>query len=206
MLEYESHEPMLEYYQPPPPVMKTHVPALIIRWAQLRISRWVDRQLLSDIPVPVPVLTALFSSIFVGEYWAPMLPSAYWEPIVPHQPLVPRVPTPIHPQPPPVPVPAPPAAPADSRITNERFNAALAVFRDMAQVRTRNVYQRVRDKGVALPTRVADGKDRCLAYHVKGMYNARCGRSHKHTIAPRPPPAAADDATLVEWCQVNWHA
>jgi hypothetical protein len=86
VLEYDSHEPQLENYQPPPPVQKAHVPALaIVRWVQLRISRWIDRQLLLDTPVPAPQLTALFDTMFVGDHWAPSLPPAYWEAAYPQQ-------------------------------------------------------------------------------------------------------------------------
>ena len=84
VIEYESHEPQLENYLPPPPVQQNHVPALIVRWVQLRISRWIDRQLLSSTAIPVPQLTTLFDTIFVGDQWAPVLPSAYWEAAYPH--------------------------------------------------------------------------------------------------------------------------
>jgi hypothetical protein len=207
VVDYERHEPLLESYIPPPHIQKAHIPAYMIRYVQMRLSRWVDSQLMSSIQMAPPQLTGLFDKMFVGEQWTPPFPAAYLEPAFPRQQLLPRQ----QPQQPQLQQQQQPQQPQlqqggadDSRVTNARFNPALAQYRDI-QVRTRQIYQRVQAAGVALPVRT-DGRERCLAFHVKGMCNLRCGRSYDHTNAPLPPPSAAEDQALCDWCAPNWHA
>jgi hypothetical protein len=204
VMAYESHEPMLENYVPPAPTLKAHVPALIVRWVQLRISRWIDVQLLSATAVPTPILGTLFDKMFVGEHWMPTLPAAYWTPAGNQQQPQPQQQQQQQlPPPPPGQDAAPPAA--DNRITNERFNPIFQEFRDVAAIKTRQIYQRAAAAGVDLPTRASDGRERCLAFHLKGMCNLRCGRAYDHTIPPAPPPVPADEQSLQGWCRQHWH-
>jgi hypothetical protein len=196
IIEYESHEPMLENHTPPPPTLKAHVPALIVRWVQLQISRWIDRQLLTPTAIPTPTLSTLFDSMFVGEHRVPTLPEAYWSPApsLPQQQMQQVQLPPLYGGAPHV-QPAVTAEMADTRLTNEHFNSIFQAFWDMPEIKTRQVYQRAQTAGISLPTRSSNGCERCLACHLKGMCNSRCGRAYDHTIpsAPLPLPADSND-------------
>ena len=211
--EYERNEPQLEHIAPPPHIHRMHVPAYMVRWVQLRFSRWVDNQVMSATPIAAPRFADLFDQIFNCEPWAPPFPAAYFQappapaapsPALPPArapaPALPYAPAPAPAQPPAQPVqPAQPAAPVDARVTNNHFNNIFEPFQAVV-VRTRQVYNRCAAENVPLP-RLADGRERCLAFHVKGMCNARCGRAYDHVT---PPPA--DDQALCTWCGTHWHA
>jgi hypothetical protein len=87
VVDYERHEPRLESLVPPPQVQKALIPAFMVRYVQLRFSRWIETQLNSSTPVAPPQLTTLFDKIFVGEQWTPPFPAAYLEPAYPQQAL-----------------------------------------------------------------------------------------------------------------------
>jgi hypothetical protein len=50
-----------------------------------------------------------------------------------------------------------------------------------------------------LPTRAADGKTMCIAYHVRGRCHTGCTLPHDHA-----PHTVADDDALYKWCDANW--
>jgi len=98
----------------------------------------------------------------------------------------------------PAPAPAPgPPAPGTARVNNTQFKAIFQPYRDLP-TRVRDIKFRLQQNNTPLPTR-ADGKNRCLAYHVKGICNERCSNAHDHKSA-----SDADDAALLAWCKDHW--
>jgi hypothetical protein len=133
VVNYKRHEPRLESLVPPPQVQKALIPAFMVRYVQLRFSRWIETQLNSSTPVAPPQLTTLFDKIFVGEQWTPPFPAAYLEPAYPQQALSRQLQQQQQQQPPQQQQQQQQQQPPptnDNRVTNERFNPALAQYRD----------------------------------------------------------------------------
>jgi hypothetical protein len=75
--EYAAREVDLEVVQPRDPQYRALVPALIVRWVQLRWTSWLANQWYSPVDVPIPNLNELFLQIELHAPWEPTLPAQY---------------------------------------------------------------------------------------------------------------------------------
>lgn len=197
---------------------RSMVPALMVRWIQLRWEDWLQTQWNSPNNVPVPNVLELFSHLRVGFAWEPPIPPQYLQRARPGTPAAPGPPTM-----PSVTNPSPPGEiPTPPRDVNPGVGALTAV---------RNIHYSEADFGTfrQLPIRIRDlllrhaatpppissydspaHRNRsnprepirmCLSFHVKGMCNARCGRACDHQ-----PLTDAKRQELVAWCTAHYVA
>ncbi|MHA7856415.1 hypothetical protein [Marinobacter shengliensis] len=208
--EYQGMEALLETLPPPPGVSMHQLPAYFVRWMQIRWSVWTDMQARSPAAIAPPQYMELFTKVRYNEPWCPHFPPGYLVASTPTPAPAPApAPTPA-PAPAPAPTPAPAphsdgrsqlgdsSAPSNSRLNNLQWKEQFAPFKAAAS-RVRDIKARCQQANIALP-KGADGRLRCLAFHVKGMCNERCGQRADHKVA-----TAAEDEVLLEWCQQHWN-
>ena len=208
--EYQdANEDFLPSYVPVspgyPPVL-TH--ALILRWVQVQVSMWFDKQWSRRRALQIPRLSDLFDRIRLREHWEIPLPPTYtdhFRPAAPPAlplpaPILPPSPTPstpaYTPTPPPPTTPAPAEA-ASGMVTNSHHNAAL--FQRFLDMRTA-ANQRITARRARRNADNVVPDNMCVAWHVVGRCNANCTRSADHR-----QHTADEDAKLVQWCDEHWH-
>jgi hypothetical protein len=195
--QFLAREPELERAHPTNPVHYYIVPALLVRWVQLRVSYWFQNQSMQNYLVPVPNFLDLYEKIALNEDWSPRFPARYM-----------RNPTPAPAPylPPATPSVVPPAAPSsgstqprgpDTMLANLQYKDSLfSVFKAM-NIKTRDIL----DRTSATPQPVStDGSTRmCLSYHLKGICNERCGHKADHI-----PHTSDQDQALQAWAQTYY--
>jgi hypothetical protein len=215
-----AHEGFLQQLQPRDPQYRNLVPALVVRWVQLRWSTWLNQQWIAPINVPVPNISDLFTRISLNDGWEPQIPAPYLR--LHNTPLVlpptsdavvvdpssslpgggtPRLP-PANPN------------PGIGGLPNAPIRNANYLDSDFGQFR--QIPVRIRDllaRQSATPPPISsfDGPTTranpnvplriCVAYHVKGMCNQRCGRAGDHH-----PLTAAKRQELITWCAAHYTA
>ncbi len=212
---FTQREAVLEQTAPRMGHDRSMMPALILRWFQLRWSLWFVKQWNSATPVPAPHFTDLFEQMDVDAPWEPTFPHGFLPapriaPRAPPQapPALPALqPAPQQQQPAPAPAPAPVPAPAPAPPTrptgNRRVNNPSPVkqmfhtFRDIPNLRVRDVRLRATRPPPTSPFTHADGRQcpMCVAWHVKGMCNEGCGSTPDHQAH-----TDEQDAPLAAWC------
>jgi hypothetical protein len=75
--EFTACEPELDRARPRNAQNFFIAPALLVRWAQLRVSYWFRRQAGTNRAQPVPLFTELFNDIALERDWAPSFPEKY---------------------------------------------------------------------------------------------------------------------------------
>jgi hypothetical protein len=213
LLEYTAREVELEAVQPRDPQYRSMVPALIVRWVQLRWMTWLQRQWYSLVNIPVLDLTELFTQIELEVAWEPTIPLQYLcLATPPTAPALPGAP-PAARQPPAARVP-PVALPAGGAWSNAAFRNSLYLETDFGRFRAIPI--RVWDlltSHIDTPPpmssfdaphfrdpRHPDEPIRiCLSYHVKGMCNTACGWAFDHN--PLTPEKKQE---LLAWCTAHF--
>ena len=168
------------------------VPALVNRWVQLRFNTWVRQQMQSALIIEAPDLCILFDRMHNGEAWEPTLPAAYVRQIAPTPSPAPQ----LLPGPPALPgqvggvgPPVGPPAGVQSYVRNETPDVTFQVYRDRG-LTARDVRSRA-----TTPPPI------CPGFHVKGGCNTNCRNASTHR-----PLIAAEQASLIEWCEEFWVA
>jgi hypothetical protein len=77
LLEYAAREVELETVQVRDVQYSAMVPALIVRFVQLRWTRWLQPQWNSPVHIPVPDLNDLFTQIEIDVAWELTFPMQY---------------------------------------------------------------------------------------------------------------------------------
>ena len=154
-------------------------PAQIVRWVQLRVSNWFNRQQLTPARVPPPRFMELFECIENEEHWKPRLPGT----------------STTNPGAGPPRPAAPP--PTRTRISNDGYDVAYQAYKDgnitMAQAR-----DHARTNNAPIPKN-AQGTEMCLSYHVLGFCWSNCARAADHQ-KQRP----TDKTKLKAWCDEHY--
>jgi hypothetical protein len=211
---FNSREIELEQLKTRDTQYRNVVPALLVRWIQLRWNDWLQSQWSSMVDVPVPNLLALFSDIRVGAAWEPPIPAQYL-----------RLPTVTAPA-----VsrsgetggnPARQPAAGGGRAGTEALGAQNAVVRNTTYAesdfgiyrdRPRVIIRILLEQSTADPPPISSNDSPanrgrfpnsplrvCLSYHVKGMCNTRCGRAADHG-----PLTAEKRQEILTWCVAHW--
>ena len=187
-------------------------PAWAQRYYQSAFNLWASVQMSTSPAVPISA-TDIMTQVALGNMaWAPPVPVRYLQRSVrppavaapPAQHPLPR----SGPPPPPAgqqPAPAGPAPAGDnqnSTLNNPHHDSArYQAIRDR-RVATRVIKLRIQNANDRLtwPTR-PDGQRRCLAWHIVGRCNARCGLAFDHTVNPLP---AAEADAIHQWATDHW--
>jgi hypothetical protein len=212
VLRFNAREIELEQLQTRDAQYRNLVPALLVRWVQLRWNDWLQTQWYGMVDNPAPDLQTLFFEIRVGTAWEPTIPPQYL-----------RLPAAA-----PLggggdggagtqarqPAPARAGAGTGVTLTNAVIrNTAYAEtdfarYRDIPGVIIRDLL----DKNTANPPPLSSNDTpqnrgrfpntplrMCLSYHVKGMCNTRCGRAGDHS-----PLTTEKRQELITWCAAHW--
>jgi hypothetical protein len=179
------------------------LPALVLRWLQLRIAHWFRDQARSEMNIPAPDLLCLIRELrFKSQAWYPEFPARYLAP--PSAPARPPAAAPGRaaqssaPGAPPAggapsSVPRPGAAGAvHTMVRNPTPDARFAPFRDM-NLSLRAVIES--HPAIPLPTN-STGTKHCVSYHVKGTCYSSCNRVEDHRVL-----SAAESSKLLVWCR-----
>ena len=185
-----SYSPITPGYSP----ALTH--ALILRYVQVRLSTWWDKQWVRERPLATPNLVGLFDKIRLREQWEIPLPPNYAEHFNPAR--APRpAPTPgLPPQPAPPIAPNPPSRDSGGMVINSGHN--LQAFQRFIDLRMADG-QRITARRARRHANNEIPSNMCVAYHVVGRCNENCSRNADHA-----PHSAEQDATLVTWCEQHW--
>jgi len=191
-----SYAPQLPTYT------KAMVPCLVVRYVQVHIANWTDKQWNSTEALAPPQLASLFEKMKLRIQWEIPMPARYEEFLVGFG--MPAA-TPggrlrsgrddRSAVPPPGPG-APPPGP-NSTIVNAGYKASLF-----------DQYRNKRDaSGNRIKARVARAnsnnvtpRDFCPAYHICGQCNVACSKCADHVSH-----TDEQDAELVAWAEVHWH-
>ena len=183
-------------------VGKPMLPALVLRWLQLRIAHWFHDQAREARAIPAPDLVVLRYDLRMKSVaWYPEFPARYLAPVQYHPAPTPRaapVPLPVQRvtsavQRATVPAPTPSAGSAvQQMVRNTGLDPRFAPF-PATGLAIRLIVERNPDSPI--PTNV-QGLPRCLSYHVKGSCYTTCKRAADHR-----PLTEADATTLFTWCQ-----
>ena len=218
ILRFSARELELEQLQTRDPQYRNLVPALLVRWVQLRWNDWLQTQWYCMVDNPVPDLQTLFSEIRLGTAWEPTIPLQYL-----------RLPAVAaggddasrggtHQQTRQLLSPVRPAGAAGGGATGLAPNAIVrntayaeadfAGYRDTPGVIIRDLL----DRNTANPPPISSSDSPanrgrfpntplrvCLSYHVKGMCNSRCGRAADHG-----PLAPEKHQEISAWCAAHW--
>ena len=193
--------------------MIRYVPTLFVRWFQLRMTNWLNRQWISPQKISVPMFEDLFERIAVGDAWEPRLPLQYARIVgLGERGQIPELDL------------APPAAPQgsggneprreerqggaggpprnnhraeDRMVRNPEWKMELFREFHMLDARVRQVLANATAPPPVCPR--DPGSVMCVAFHVKGMCNERCGRRADHL-----PHTDAEDQPLLAWCREHY--
>jgi hypothetical protein len=181
----------------------TYLPAQLLRFVQLNFVAWVERQQTSPAPVPMAPLVELLEQLRVHN--CSQLP-----PLPPEFVRQPQFVVGVAPSPQPQTLARAPAnnpttstvpvvdesASTRSRVNNLQYNAAM-----MDGLNRRLQCKQVYEKNAGnLPLR-DDGKEMCLAWHLRGVCNTACRRSYDHTEHDQ-----ATNDRLRAWALQHWNA
>ena len=180
-------------------------PALLVRWVQLRWTRYFQRQWASATQIPATDYAAVLEDIQLQARWQPTLPNRYASRYGTAPSAPPRLPPsgrapPAAPSA--LPASAPPISDSGTRVQNATFNATRFQRYVDTNIRMRQVISRTGAKD-AIPTYAgADGTRHpmCPAFRVKGVCNSNCTRIADHTR----PSNDAEDAEMEAWCSRFW--
>ena len=159
-------------------------PSQLVRWVQLRISNWFNRQSLTPARVPAPKLLLLFDHIENEEPWKPNVPGMSAPPA--------QVTT------------YPPGAPTTreregdrTRVANNEYDATFQPYKD-GTITLGQAREKARAANSPIPTN-RHGTEMCLSYHVLGFCWSNCTRAQDHC-----PLASRDKTKLKEWCEQHY--
>ena len=197
--DQKLHELMYAYQQVGDQLL---LPTRLVRWIQLRLDRWFRTQRLSASNIPAPNLTEVFEKIENEEQWFPQIPNEYLGQLTTPTTQFPPSMAPTGGAPPPPQAPPAPAVPggdegAQSIIRNTAYNVAFEPFRTL-NIPIATIRRRLRDNPNMRrppPSPASLNTEMCLAFHIKGMCNTRCGKGVDHV-----PHTAEQDAPLLAWC------
>ena len=215
--DFISRESMLVRYIPKTAGCRYLLPVLISKWVANRLSTWFKNQSRNPAAVEVPKFSALFELMELDEPWEPTLSPSL---IAATTRLITTgtSPTPGGPN---LPSPAPasgptggPAAtppdlpepePAPTGRTSERINntdykeSIFGAYRTLA-VTCRAIRDRARENSIELPkSKVDPANPMCLAFHSKGMCNARCRCVYDHVAYTE-----SELEELKTWCAQHY--
>ena len=183
------------------------LPTRMVRWVQLRLDRWFRTQRLSATDLPAPNLVEIFEKIENEEQWFPQIPEEYLGQLGCTNPrsLPAQAPRNVGAQLG-LPRAAPPGVPGgpggdeagQSIVRNGSYNAAFERFKNL-NIPISTIRRRLRDnpnmrRPPASP--VAANTEMCLAFHIKGLCNTRCGKAGDHV-----PHTEQQDTPLLSWCE-----
>jgi hypothetical protein len=196
---WSLNEPLLSELSDP----SQPIPALILRWLQLRLALWFSTQAHTEQVLPVPNLVELIQRIRLQEPWYPTIPARYLPrrtpPVPPPAARFPRVgpdpliPVPVNPAPvnPALAAPGPRGRVPQNIIRNDTYDNRFAPFRALSIAisevfrANRNVPPPLNDQEAAM----------CLSYHIRGSCYDICQRALDHRLQ------TPDEALrLHTWC------
>ena len=171
--------------------------ALALRHTQIRISTWLNEQVLSASTVEPPRFTELIHGILLRQQWRPLSAG----PNIP-APRTPATPTPTPPvrgtppaAPPVTPSPAPAPAPsARERVANVQHKPVFSEFKNLG-IPLRTVREAAAAANKPVPKN-AKGTEYCLSWHVGGFCFTNCGRKEDHR-----EHTGDEHNRLLTWCR-----
>lgn len=175
-----------------------YLPALFVRCLQLCLSFWAANQLLLATALTFPDTKVVEQTAMGDTSWVAPLPAAYMQH---HAPAPPPGGTPGA-RPGPAMAPAP-AMQADEQRMISREGGPSSKFADILarSVAVRTIKKRIRDSVLTAPTD-GQGRQRCLAWAVKGIRNTRCGQAHDHLT----DHTEQEETNFYEWCVQHYNA
>ena len=195
--QFMQREPELVRAHPRVQEHRHIVPALLVRWAQLRVSYWFQTQAHQNQMVAPPDFSELFKLIALNEEWSPHFPSHYMQLAASYTPGVAPAERPPSAIPPPA--AAPPPASDNSMIANIHYKGNLFDRFKAMNLKTREVLESANTRANPQPLS-SDGTTRmCLSYHLKGLCNGRCGRRADHERH-----SDQQDQKLKEWANAHY--
>ena len=191
----ESYQHAMIYTAP------ASMPAWIVRYLQRVLVFWAGSQLSSPLQVPWPGKDVVSLAAMDDHSWVIPLPPAYLAtPNVPPVPAAPVVPA-LAPTAAPVPTHPPAGGAPQSVVTRE--GGGDSRFADIAArgIPARVVKAKIRTGDLPVP-RDARGRQRCLAWTVKGVCNTRCSQASDH----RMDHTDDEQNDFLQWCQTHYVA
>ena len=82
---------------------------------------------------------------------------------------------------------------------NDAFDSRFRTWCDMTGVNAGAVRRRAQTNNIDLP-KLANGKERCISFHVRGTCNTKCGRAYDHIHGH----SEAEQQALATWCGAHW--
>lgn len=181
-----------------------HLPAMVVRYFQVKFAVWLERQWDSDGIIPMPYFNDLFDKEAERDYsgWEKPLPGKY---LVPKKSVAP-LPVPAGPAVPPGNGGANPAAVGvdRTRVVNPNpVKACFSPYANMPNIRIGKILQHNnRAAWNALPPAPTDQSSKmCPSYHIKGQCANNCGRKADHVAH-----TDEQDQLLVAWCTEYYRA
>jgi hypothetical protein len=167
------------------------MPALVIRWVQLRLNVWFNEQAASPLCLVTPDLQQLYRDFRLEVPWQPSLPTAY---LVQTRSATAAAVAPAAMRPAAVTASTPAAAArTQTAVVNERQKAELLPWKEVPG--NLRLYLRP-PNGPPVPAPKNDvGAEHCLAWQVRGRCNSACTRKGDHKT-----PNAGELSRLVAWC------
>jgi len=194
-------------------------PALLVRYAQVRVSLYFQQQTASSLQVGVESFMDMFTKMALSQAWEPDMPAEILKILAPPPPAAvvtgttpaaggstntrtnarttPPAGTAPTTRAPPAPAAGAAAAGANNRmLQNDHPNAAFAPYKALG-LKIKTILDRTGRE--PLP-KAADGTtDMCLSFHVKHFCSSGCGRAVDHVTH-----TTEQDATLLAWCATNY--
>ena len=201
LIEWEQREEELEFYETTDPRMKKFLATLILRWAQLQVSYWIERQWSKKTNVRVPDLTKVFRKIDLGKSWEPRLPEHIMARLFlkskksgrddrdtdADKEKSPRNGDPVKP---------PDKQKTSSASVNMAYKITMFGTYAILKCRVKDVLAVATKRLPKSPHDPAGKQDMCVSFHVKGQCNNNCKCLLDHRAH-----ADADDEKLLAWCK-----
>ena len=201
LIEWEQREEELEFYETTDPRMKKFLATLILRWAQLQVSYWIERQWSKKNNVRVPDLTKVFRKIDLGKSWEPRLPEHIMARLFPKskksgrddrdtdadKEKSPRNGDPVKP---------PDKQKTSSASVNMAYKITMFGTYAILKCRVKDVLAVATKRLPKSPHDPAGKQDMCVSFHVKGQCNNNCKCLLDHRAH-----ADEDDEKLLAWCK-----
>ena len=182
VLEFEAQQSQIEQLAD-----TLDYPAQLVRWVQLRLTNWFNRQYLHPGHVPPPNLLQLFDDIANEVPWKPripglplMIPTARGGTATTMSSSTVSTPTGV-------------MKPDHTRVPNSSYQTDLQRFKDSG-VSLSKAHEQAKEAGSPIPTN-GKGTEVCLSYHVLGFCWENCARAEDHWAHTKEEHKA-----LLEWC------
>ena len=164
-------------------------PAQLVRWVQLRVSNWFNRQYTNPARVLAPNLTELFDHIENEVPWKPSIPGHIDSVPLPSS-VTPTAASTISQL-------TSTTKPERTRVPNPHYHSELQQFKDSG-ISLGKARENAKLKHITIP-RNDKGMEVCLSYHVLSFCWETCARAEDHR-----EHNAKEHKALMQWCKAHY--